>query len=60
MQSPVPAVETEARVSDFGVPEIPKAKDESPVASVQKEPDCLTGQLADGLMLAFKTFTGRR
>jgi hypothetical protein len=34
-------------------------KEASPVVAVQKEQDCLTGQLADSLMNVFKTFTGR-
>ena len=59
MQFPVPAVKTEACVLDLDVPESLKPKDELLVASVQNEPECLTGQLADGLMLAFKSFTGR-
>jgi hypothetical protein len=59
MQFPVPAVEAEACVVDLSVPEIPKPKDELLVASVQKEPECLTGQFADGLMLAFKSLTDR-
>jgi hypothetical protein len=36
-----------------------KRKDTAPATAVQKQPDGLTGQLADSLMDVFKTFTGR-
>jgi hypothetical protein len=59
MQWPAPAFKAEACAFKTGAPETPKPKDASPVANTQNRPDCLTGQLADSLMLVFKTFTGR-
>ncbi len=35
-------------------------KDSAPGADAPKNPDGLTGQLADSLMNVFKTFTGRQ
>jgi hypothetical protein len=60
MPFPAPAIKTEACVLKTGAPDSPKPKEASPVAGAQQDPDCLTGQLADSLMLVFKTFTGRR
>jgi hypothetical protein len=37
-----------------------KPKDSAPVTDATKNPDGLTGQLADSLMNVFKTFTGRQ
>lgn len=59
MQFPVPTVKLQTCVLNLGAPNSPKPKDELLAAGVQEQPECLTGQLADGLMLAFKTFTGR-
>jgi hypothetical protein len=41
----------------LAAPDAPKPKDKAPVPMPAKAPD-LTGQLADSLMLVFKTFTG--
>ncbi|MGP8201891.1 MAG: hypothetical protein ACLQU4_20565 [Limisphaerales bacterium] len=56
----IPLVETEACAlkTDTGASKSPKPKDTPLIAGTQKEPDCLTGQLGDGLLLVFKTFTG--
>jgi hypothetical protein len=59
MQLTAPAIQSEACVLMTSAPESPKSKDASPVTGVQKQPACLTGQLADSLMDVFKTFTGR-
>jgi len=59
MQMPAPTVKAVACVSDARAPESREPKAEPPVAAAQKAPDGLTGQLADGFMLVFETFTGR-
>jgi hypothetical protein len=59
MQCAAPAVESEVWVLDLGLPDSPKPKDASLVATVQKRPDSLTLQLGDALLLVLKTFTGR-
>jgi hypothetical protein len=59
MQFPAPTTKAEACALKTGAPETPKPKDAAPVAGTQKQPDYLTGQLADSLMNVFKTFTGR-
>jgi hypothetical protein len=59
IQFPAPALEGEDYVSELGLPEGPNPAAQSPVASVQKKPDCLALQLGDALCLALKTFTGR-
>jgi len=59
MQFPVSAVKPEACVLGLGVLESPKPKDKLLVASAPNEQEGLTGQLADGLMLVFKTVTSR-
>ena len=45
--------------TETGAPKSPKPKETPLIAGTQKEPDCLTGQLGDGLLLVFKTLTGR-
>jgi hypothetical protein len=55
----VPAAKATACVPALNAPQSPKPGAKPVVASVPKEPEGLTEQLADGLMLAFKTFTGR-
>jgi hypothetical protein len=57
-QPPAPAVTERADALKVGALESPKPQDERLVASVQKQPVSQTGELADGLMLVFKTFTG--
>ena len=59
LPSPASAVKADARALTPGAPTNLKIKDSSPVAVAQKDPDSLTGQLADSLMDVFKTFTGR-
>jgi hypothetical protein len=49
----------EASAQETGKPESPKPANAASVAGPQQQSDCLTGQLADSLMLVFKTFTGR-
>jgi len=48
-----------AAVSASGAQATPKLPDKPVAVAAQPKDDCLTGQLADGLMLVFKTFTGR-
>ena len=48
----------QAGALDMGAKASLQPQDQPLVASVQKQPECLTGQLADGLMLVFTTFTG--
>jgi hypothetical protein len=57
----LPAVETKdgALKTETGAPKSPRPKEGSLIAGTHKEPDCLTGQLGDGLILVFKSFTGR-
>ena len=57
----LPVVETKACAlkTETGAPKSPQPKDAPLIAGTQKEPDCLMGQLGDGLLLVFKTFTGR-
>jgi hypothetical protein len=59
MQCQVRPVKMQACMLDLGVPASPKSTNELLAANTQKEPECLTGDLADGLLLAFKSFTGR-
>ena len=60
IQFPAPAITEEPYfLVETDLPESPQPKDATPVAGVQKQSDCLTGQLADSLMNVFKTFTGR-
>jgi hypothetical protein len=59
MQQSAPTVQVMACVAEASAPESPETKTEPQVAKAQQKPDCLEGQLADGLMLVFKTFTGR-
>jgi len=56
----IPDAKAGACASKTDAPQSPKPKDEPPIAGVQKQPDGLTGQLADGIVLAFKAFTGRQ
>jgi len=61
VQFPAPVAGAQDCLLDFldlAVPESAAPQDQSPVASVQKEPECLTGELADGVMQVFKVFTG--
>ena len=58
-QCPTCAVKTEAPVLKASAPPNLKSIDAVPIAGCAKQEDCLTGQLADGLMNVFKTFTGR-
>ena len=58
IQHPGPAVPGRIAVLDVSAPVGAKPKDEPLIASVQRQPDSQVGQLADGLMLVFKTFTG--
>jgi hypothetical protein len=58
IQPPASAVTEQAGVTDVGAKASPTPQGEPIVASTQKQPGCLTGQLADGLMLVFTTFTG--
>jgi hypothetical protein len=46
-------------VQETTASQISKPKDAVPVDGTQKQSDGLTGQLADSLMMVFKTFTGR-
>lgn len=60
MQSPLPAVAaSDKRDSDAPAVAAPKPQDAKLVAASQTQQDSLTGQLADGLLAVFKTFTGR-
>jgi len=59
MQCAAPTVESEVWVLDLGWPDSPEPKDASLLATVQKQPDCLTGQLGDALLQVLKTFSGR-
>lgn len=57
IQPPAPAVAKQVAVMDVSAPASPKTQ--APLmATVQKQPESQTGQLADGLMLVFTTFTG--
>ncbi len=59
-QSSSPAVaEAEKRDSEAPAVATPKPQDAKLVAASQPQQDSLTGQLADGLLAVFKTFTGR-
>jgi hypothetical protein len=57
-QPPAPVVTERVAALDVGVLAKANPQDESLIASAQKQPESQTGQLADGLMLVFKTFTG--
>jgi len=59
MLFPAPATNEDSQVLETSAPQTAKADDAAPAAGAQKQPDNLTGQLADSLMLVFKTFTGR-
>jgi hypothetical protein len=58
-QSASPAIKPEPYVLKTVVSNSPKPKYESLVASSPKQSDCLTLQLGDALLDAFKTFTDR-
>ena len=59
-QSPSAAfAETDKRDSAAPPVAAPKPQNASLVATSQPQQDSLTGQLADGLLSVFKTFTGR-
>ena len=56
-QRPTPRVISSAWVADGGMPA--SAKPEvAPSAAAQKNPECLTLELGDGLLSALKLFTG--
>jgi hypothetical protein len=58
-QSESPAVTDQPGVPAVDTTASSKPQSEPMIASVQKQPESQTLQLADGLMLVFKTFTGR-
>ncbi|HEY3856753.1 MAG TPA: hypothetical protein VGO67_20400 [Verrucomicrobiae bacterium] len=59
-QSSAPVVaDTEKHDSDAPAVASPKPQDAKIVAASQPQQDSLTGQLADGFLAVFKTFTGR-
>jgi hypothetical protein len=57
-QAPAPNSTNQTAVLDPSAEAIAKPSDKPAVATTQPKDECLTGQLADGLMLVFKAFTG--
>ena len=58
-QSPSPIADTDKHDSAASAVAASKPQDAKLVATSQPQQDSLTGQLADGLLSVFKTFTGR-